>query len=517
MFRNLFFILNILPLVFLTTVSDLKKDELKIDILCPKNGERGKEILVNLNFTRGSVKGFAKYTEEIPAGFEIEPVELGDATFTFDARQLKIIWLNIPDQDNFNISYKLKVSTDAPGALEVGGKFSYLENNEKKTYYPIKKNIKIGSAEELTAAAAQKEDENKTTPAQANVCREIIESNGDVHTIQITVKKQGIEGFSKIEEIVPMGAKVTEIESKNAVFSSIKNKVKFVWMSVPSDAQFLIKYSINLANCSNKDPKTLKGEFSYLDNNESKKLSIVNCASDVLAKSEPNPEENKAPETNPTPKENLPVAIEPKEESLAVVTVPVITNKEENEEELKEPVPANEPEPEEEMVEPVPETSEPESQEESEESNAQTQQEEVITSTPPKVPELEPEPIIENEPEPIKNEEPVVAKASNAAPSFTPPSGINYRVQIAAGKNLVDAQYFEKRHQWTNEFVIENHEGWVKYTAGSFPEYKLARDSREEINAGGHKFMGPFVTAYNDGTRITVQEALMVTKQKWFK
>ncbi len=90
-------------------------------------------------------------------------------------------------------------------------------------------------------------------------------------------------------------------------------------------------------------------------------------------------------------------------------------------------------------------------------------------------------------------------------------------MQIAAGKNVVDKAYFEKRHNWTSDFVIENHNGWVKYTTGSYQVYRIARDNRESVNGGEHKFNGPFVTAYNEGIRITVQEALMISKQKWFK
>mgnify|MGYP006165961717 CR=1 FL=1 len=88
---------------------------------------------------------------------------------------------------------------------------------------------------------------------------------------------------------------------------------------------------------------------------------------------------------------------------------------------------------------------------------------------------------------------------------------------LESGKNVVDKAYFKKRHNWTNDFVIENHKGWVKYTTGSYQVYRAARDNRETINGGDHKFNGPFVTAYNEGIRITVQEALMISNQKWFK
>jgi hypothetical protein len=59
------------------------------------------------------------------------------------------------------------------------------------------------------------------------------------------------------------------------------------------------------------------------------------------------------------------------------------------------------------------------------------------------------------------------------------------------------------------------HEGMTKFLVGKFPEYKESRNYREAMRAKG--VTDAFVTAYNAGKRITVQEALMITRQKWFK
>jgi hypothetical protein len=46
--------------------------------------------------------------------------------------------------------------------------------------------------------------------------------------------------------------------------------------------------------------------------------------------------------------------------------------------------------------------------------------------------------------------------------------------------------------------------------------YQLARNKREELKQN-ELIKGPFVTAYNSGARITVQEALMIANQKWVR
>jgi hypothetical protein len=62
---------------------------------------------------------------------------------------------------------------------------------------------------------------------------------------------------------------------------------------------------------------------------------------------------------------------------------------------------------------------------------------------------------------------------------------------------------------------MEFNEGWKKYIVGKYDQYKSARDFRETIRAKGIE--NPFVIAYNNGKRITVQEALMVSNQKWIQ
>ena len=99
----------------------------------------------------------------------------------------------------------------------------------------------------------------------------------------------------------------------------------------------------------------------------------------------------------------------------------------------------------------------------------------------------------------------------------SPETSVTYKVQLAAGKKEVDQKYFVKVHNISEQVSIEYHESWYKYTIGKFDIYKQARDKRNEIWNKDNKINDAFVTAYNSGERITVQEALMISNQKWFK
>ena len=116
---------------------------------------------------------------------------------------------------------------------------------------------------------------------------------------------------------------------------------------------------------------------------------------------------------------------------------------------------------------------------------------------------------------------PPVPSTSASAPSPPDPIAvapsrqeIAFRVQVLATRNEVSTRAVQRTYAFPGELRLEQHENWFKYTTGYHTTYRSARDNRVELRQN-HAFPGPFVAAYKDGRRITVQEALLVTKQNW--
>lgn len=92
---------------------------------------------------------------------------------------------------------------------------------------------------------------------------------------------------------------------------------------------------------------------------------------------------------------------------------------------------------------------------------------------------------------------------------------INYRVQIGAfNSSAVTAQRLSRKFGIKDQIISEMHNSMNKFMIGNHNEYKNARDQREQVKS---TVTSAFVVAYNGAKRITVQEALMLTNQKWFK
>jgi len=555
MLRTLIAFLHIISFsfIFTTDVSELKKEDFKAEINTPPIIEKGSEGIVEIKFTIGNVKGFAKLTDNFPPGVIAEAVDMGDATFTFSSGVLKIIWLNFPTDKEFSVKYKVKVDQSAANNFDIGGKFSYLENNEKRSYSIFKKSIATGV--EALASKTKTELKEEEIAAYVEVIRTVETLGNDKYQVTLDITKQGIEGFCKIQEFTSFGGRMSEGELKGAIFSFIKNKGKFVWMSLPIDENFKVSYSLDLSSAKDKDVSVLKGDFSFLEGNVTKKVDIINRGSKTLADNSSSSQNENVEEKNTKKLETM-ISTEnepstPMETSATSPKVPVVEDDSEitviNEEEeidtsQESMITSDEEIEHKEMItaETLANRNEPKNgnTKETFDITSDSIEEEVIIEDDI----LEETPVLENielekvattkeneiatDFEAVKEEEVVPVKEEKQKEKKTEPflennfgvkTGVNYRVQIAAGKNVVDKAYFEKRHNWTSDFVIENHNGWVKYTTGSYQVYRIARDNRASVNGGEHKFNGPFVTAYNEGVRITVQEALMISKQKWFK
>lgn len=409
----------------------------------PSTIKAGQEVPIELKINKGSMAGFAKLQLELPEGMAVKETENKGANYTYNAGIAKWVWASLPGDNEVSIKLTLISSVEASGVKTVRAKFSYVEDNAKQVVEMTPAEVTITAEETMVAAetTAPVTTENPETgassdstaksntaitsqnivtsnsepPGNINVVRTVTKVGDNDHTVNLRIKKGNTKGFARYSDALPEGVTVKSSKTDGSSFSIGDGKLKFVWVNVPEKEELELEYNISSTMPAQVN---MNGEYSYLEDNQSKKYSLTASSINLAG--------------------NSPIADVPNETKIEVSTTP-------------------------------PEEST---------SSKQTKMEETL------------------------------AKKDGS---------VNYHVQIGAFTNAkVAADRLKKKFNINESVSSEMQGGFSKFMVGSHAEYKGARDHRE-IMKSTNGIKSAFVVAYNGPARITVQEALMITSQKWFK
>jgi len=463
-----------LPLLNLLVILILQifPGDVSVTLLAPAEVTAGKEFEVTLTLNKSDLEGFSRFQQNIPPGLEALSASSANADFTFSENRLRLIWLRMPQEEEVTVTYRIKVDPRLKGSFELGGKFSYIDENERKSVDVTPMAVTILPSPDIDPSLIVdiKEFEQKIIPKVTPVSEESTNiacirqkpypgTGFGEYIVNILVNKEDKKKFAKVEETIPAGYTAVAIEPRDAIFTFKNQTVKFLWMNLPTESNFTVSYRLIPQNQAKLEAPRVKGNFSYMVEDKTISMPIIQRDVDIPALSG---------------------------DGIGNLVADVKAN----------PVDLPEEEPEQVTI-------------------AETVREEILKEEPVKVESTKTEPA---------KEEPVIAenktrkqKEKPSLPySLEPESGVYYRVQVAAGHKAVNVERYFKKFNLGKEVRKELHEGWHKYSIGSFAVYKEARDYRVHLwNTTPVK--DAFVSAYNSGNRITVQEALMITEQQWYQ
>lgn len=520
-----------LNLLFILTYNLFFSGDVSIEQQMPESVKAGETFEIQVTIEKGDREGFAKWQQALPEGFIAEAKETEGATFSFKNQEVKLIWMAIPDKEKFTIIYTVKTDDELQGEFDVNGKFSYIEENERKDVVsPIKKIVVVSGGavvqnseedleeglkemiegneindegmeeglaemlesnesndegiEEGLASMLEAQDESETPEIEEmvsekddiKIARTIKEMGPATYEVTLTIGKGALQSFGKVEEYLPPNYIATSVQNQEGMFSFNNKIMKILWMTLPTNETIEVKYQLE-STSDELEVGVIHGIFSYLDDDDSKQIEMKGTEFNNTFVSEEmaaNIAAEKAAE-----EERVKERMRQEKEQAEAMAEAEANSKEQEVDAVEEMIGVASIE-EKEVEDPI-------AQEIEESSDAE---------------------------EEIPAEEDLVAEVTNIP---APESDIRYKVQIAAAKKEVSQQYFIDRHQIRENVTIEYHEDWYKYTLGGYDVYRQARDKRNEIWEDDNKISDAFVTAYNSGERVSVQEALMISKQKWYK
>jgi hypothetical protein len=426
----------------------------------PSNFIVGQEVAVEFRISKGIQSGFAKFQLELPEGISIIKKDEMNSIYSIQNGVAQWIWSEVPKDEELLIKLTLVASELGIGIKTFNSNYSFIEKNEKKVFNMLPLEASIQNNIINNKVAVIKDTLTKAEPnTSIDVVRLISDGpNANEKTITIKIKKGDTKGFAKYSDETDMIINAKAIKTDGSSFSVSDGKIKFVWVDVPTKSELEVSYHIDL---NNKNSNILKGEYSYLEKNQSKKY-IVKPDSLVIGKLKDEITLQAVQKTEPAK------SIVQENEANQLISKKIIEDSKSN------------------LT--VEKTST------------------LVTETPN---------LVKKEANEVKT---IPAKAEivkempqivNADPNFV--------VQIGAFKNTkVVATVLIKKYRITDKIVDELHDGFSKFMVGNHNLYKEARKHRDIIKSK-HGVKDAFIAAYNVGKRITVQEALMVSKQSWFK
>jgi len=477
-------------LAFLTYKFFLGGD-VQVTQVYPEQVTAGEKFNVEVIINKGEHEGFAKWQQELPEGLVASSIESEGATFSFKRNTVKLIWMALPDQESFVIKYQIETDPTLSGTFSIDGKFSFIEDNERRDVAAATHLLLVNEPEMM--AGVNDEEPADTLQAVADSSMPAI---ADETIEEITDE---IEDLGEMDEVEEMEiAEVEEIESEDGEFvvnQRVTNtkKVKVVRKIKLLDAgKYLVELSIDkdgYHSFGKVEEYIPRGYVANAVETNGGRFSTEKNVLKILWMALPKSSE-------------MVVRYEMQSEGdeLDSATVHGVFSYLKGEESVQLAMKGSR----------FPNTFE---------GPSQLMAEEIV----------EPEPDAEMQTKAAEDKA-MATSASNADQDVDkevtesnitsvpdPETEVRYRIQIAAAKKEVGKTYFEQRHGMMDEITIDFHANWFKYMVGSYGVYKQARDRRNEIWEADNKIKDAFVCAYNAGERITVQEALMITKQKWYK
>ncbi|MBL4657738.1 MAG: hypothetical protein JKX73_07035, partial [Flavobacteriales bacterium] len=279
---------------------------------------------------------------------------------------------------------------------------------------------------------------------------------GEEFVIKVKIGKGNITSFAKLQLAMPEVFDVDSLESDSARFMTSETQAKYIWDRMPIKDTLLVAFKAS-ADPGFSGAKGINGSFSFIVNEEKREVTVSTKAIKVLP-------------------------------LVEASTEPEIAESLEEDDEINRIMAEIEAEPVAEVVKEVVEKVE--------------EKEEILSKEP------EPQPVVAEKPveKPKATSQPVAKEVVSAAKPI-----IEFRVQILASAVKVDIARLKTKYNLSETIRSEFHNGLWKYTVGTHPTYSDAK-SKVPMYVSQKGVEGAFVTAYANGERIGVGEAIKQTK-----
>lgn len=277
--RKAFTLLNSLLLLVLASFANGQGVNLAMEL--PVTVQAGSDFEVTLSITKGTLSDYSRFSQELPFGLTASNVSSPNADFSFEEQRVRIIWLKLPESSTIEVVYKIHVDQRLKGSFSLAGNFAYVVNEERKfanidpsgtiTITPnpsISQSLIVDIDDFESVVMASKEGDSKKNYAMVYRQKPVQMSDGSIF-VQLLVKNPEGSKYAKVEETIPSGYLFEELESHQGIVSFGSAQVKFIWMKLPAESEFLISYKLVPQSGVRQEAVDITGIFTYTAGNDS--------------------------------------------------------------------------------------------------------------------------------------------------------------------------------------------------------------------------------------------------------
>ncbi|MAR67666.1 MAG: hypothetical protein CL833_10505 [Crocinitomicaceae bacterium] len=472
--------------------------DVSVDHKLPSQINAGDDVIVELVLSKPNVSGPARLKLDFSNAPNLTATELesAGASFTFKDNAALFIWYSIPADEAISLKYKLSAAEGTSGAQSILGSFSFVDGNDRrKVEIPV--SVIDIKGEELSSNTNDEVvviDSNEGADSTENIptvtASRTIEASEDDFLVTVNIDKSNGEGFARLKEVVPNGFSAESVDAAGAVFSYKDNIAKFLWSSISTDNPVVVSYKLIPEEPTERGTYAVEGSFSaeFMVVDDVPIKAAVPMTSFIFEKGSLASNESTDTTTDNTTTDNTTTDNTTTDNTTTVSTT--IDNTTTDNTTTDNTTTDNT-------------TTDNTTADNTTTDNTTTDNTTTDNTT------------ADNTTADNTTTDNTTSDNTTTDNPRGNSTGISFKVQIVASHKSVSESYINKHYGINESIALESHEGWVKYTVGGYAEYRSARDKRQKLSP--YDLPGPFVTAYNSGERITVQEALMVANQDWVK
>ena len=249
--------------------SEISDNQVWVHANFPSSVYSGDKFTVEITINKMSLKHFAEFRQKLPKGFTAVEKVSQSADFHFTNQFVKLVWLRLPRQAQFKVSYDIQVDAGVKGVFKLPGQFTYIYNNQRGNVYLNDLEVTVHPrGQAFNYNKEFKSGDIQFPPTDTNLVQCIrmkpfYSKDQQSIIVKLLVSRGIVKSAAKIEELIPEGYRASLIDAKNASFSFNRQKVEFIWNKLPIQKNFEISYKLNPISFNPQLPKII-GNFMYL-------------------------------------------------------------------------------------------------------------------------------------------------------------------------------------------------------------------------------------------------------------